>query len=64
MRLLPVMFIIFAAFANAAGSSILIYSTSYKSMPNSKAAIFYLLFIGAMALSEVLFPSMRMGCQE
>jgi multidrug transporter EmrE-like cation transporter len=64
MSPMPVLSIILAAFANAAGSVILKYSSSYRALPTSKPAIYYLIFIGAMALFGGCFPFYAYGLSK
>jgi multidrug transporter EmrE-like cation transporter len=64
MSPLPALSIIFAAFANAAGSTILKYSSSYRALPSSRPAIYWLIFIGAMALFGGSFPFYAYGLSK
>ena len=61
MGLLSIGSIVFAAIMNAAGSSILKFSSNYRALPNSKSAIYYLIFVGAMALFGGSFPFYAYG---
>lgn len=41
---------------NAAGTSVIKYATIYKKLDNPSMAVYYLLFVGAMALYGTSFP--------
>jgi len=60
----PVFSIVMAAIANAGGSTLLKYSTSYRSAEGGKNAVFYLLFFGAMALFGGSFPFYAFGLSK
>jgi multidrug transporter EmrE-like cation transporter len=49
---------------NAAGSSILKYSSLYRATASSKLGIYYLIFIGAMGLFGASFPFYAYGLSK
>ncbi len=64
MGLLSVASIVFAAIMNAAGSSILKYSSNYRALPNSKVDIYWLIFVGAIGLFGGSFPFYAYGLSK
>jgi multidrug transporter EmrE-like cation transporter len=56
--------IILAAVMNAAGSSVLKYASTYRATPDSRTAVYYLLFIGAMGLFGGSFPFYAYGLSK
>jgi multidrug transporter EmrE-like cation transporter len=52
----PVILLIIAGFMNAAGTAVIKYSSIYKGLENSKIAVYYLLFVGTLALYGASFP--------
>ena len=61
MPVLSVVSIVFAAIMNAAGSSVLKYASNYRGTPNSKPALYVLLFITAMGIFGGSFPFYAYG---
>jgi multidrug transporter EmrE-like cation transporter len=53
-----------SAILNAAGSSILKYSSTYKALPNSRAGAYWLIFFGAMAAFCGSFPFYAYGLSK
>ena len=64
MAVLSIGSIILAAIMNAAGSSVLKYSSAYRASPSSKPALYYLIFLGAMAIFGASFPFYAYGLSK
>jgi multidrug transporter EmrE-like cation transporter len=61
---IPIGSIVFAAILNATASSILKYASTYRAIPDSKGAVYWLIFTGALALFGGSFPFYAYGLSK